>query len=328
MQVIVLPPKWDFYVVFDIFLTAFQYRFCWPINVWNVGEWLVVKAIAFVAVSTPAQTTPWWVKSNRSYHKVAKKDVENYSNLCWVVNSMLRIFSGMINTLIILGQTFWLKTKFSQKDYKNIWKTLRRISMLVSYYVPSWPANESLCLGSAFSVSLEITSSGFPLLFFLFFGDTVTGVWEAENKQIIFVTEHLKDLKLRSDIFKIKSYNNTVYLHVKEVVPWKAFKRQLLCFRGIWCTESDRPNNGCEGDHWKPWRHLTRVWHDLCGKLSLHVKVSMETRRNKMPSDKVSDSYKKRETAKEMHFSNEWVKYYKSFCVAKLDACIQMSRQP
>ena len=57
-----------------------------------------------------------------------------------------------------------------------IWKTLRRSSMLVWSNIPSCMANESLSLGSEFSVSLQATSSGFPLLFFLFFGDTVAGV--------------------------------------------------------------------------------------------------------------------------------------------------------
>lgn len=55
-------------------------------------------------------------------------------------------------------------------------ETLKRSSMLVMSYVPSCPANKSLCLGSEFSVSLETTSSGFPLLFLLFFGDTVAGL--------------------------------------------------------------------------------------------------------------------------------------------------------
>lgn len=41
------------------------------------------------------------------------------------------------------------------------------------HHIPSWFANVSFFFGSEFSVSLQTTSSGFPLLFFLFFGETV-----------------------------------------------------------------------------------------------------------------------------------------------------------
>ena len=41
------------------------------------------------------------------------------------------------------------------------------------HHIPSWFANVSFCFGSEFSVSLQTTSLGFPLLFFLFFGETV-----------------------------------------------------------------------------------------------------------------------------------------------------------
>ena len=66
-------------------------------------------------------------------------------------------------------------------------ENIRRGSMLVWSNVPSWLANESLCLGSEFSMSLETTSSAFPLLFFLFFGDTVAGIREAESKKITYL---------------------------------------------------------------------------------------------------------------------------------------------
>lgn len=36
-------------------------------------------------------------------------------------------------------------------------------------------------------MSLETTSSAFPLLFFLFFGDTVAGIREAESKKITYL---------------------------------------------------------------------------------------------------------------------------------------------
>ena len=41
------------------------------------------------------------------------------------------------------------------------------------HHIPSWFANVNFCFGSEFSVSLQTTSLGFPLLFFLFFGETV-----------------------------------------------------------------------------------------------------------------------------------------------------------
>ena len=75
---------------------------------------------------------------------------------------------------------YW--TKFLRKNYKMCMETLRRNSVLVWSNIPSCSANESLCLGSEFSVSLQATSSGFPLLFFLFFGDTVAEVLQAERK--------------------------------------------------------------------------------------------------------------------------------------------------
>lgn len=80
--------------------------------------------------------------------------------------------------------TSW-KTSFTEKSFPEK-ITKKCMVTLVWRNIPSCSANESLFLGSEFSVSLQATSSGFPLLFFLFFGDTVAAVLEAERKKITY----------------------------------------------------------------------------------------------------------------------------------------------
>ena len=70
------------------------------------------------------------------------------------------------------------------------------------HHIPSWFANVSFCFGSEFSVSLQTISSGFPLLFFLFFGETVW-VSTVENR---FAKKSLKWQDLLQKNLAIEEY--------------------------------------------------------------------------------------------------------------------------
>lgn len=98
------------------------------------------------------------------------------------------------------------------------WKWVRRIAILISgqhihvqkRHLPSLEVNGSLCFGSVFSLSLEITSFGFPLLFFLFFGETVASTAKniIKNVKFIFVRKHLMP-EWKQNYFKTRQLVNT-----------------------------------------------------------------------------------------------------------------------
>ena len=89
------------------------------------------------------------------------------------------------------------------------------------HHIPSWFANVSFFFGSEFSVSLQTTSSGFPLLFFLFFGETVW-VSTVENR---FGKKSFKWQVLLKKDLTIEEY----------VGDWRKFYRQntiIPCMKG------------------------------------------------------------------------------------------------